>query len=60
MSQDWYSPKQLAGLPGMPGTERGINGWGDKGKIERRKRLKGKGWEYAFASLPVCSPQARG
>lgn len=53
MSQDWYSPKQLAGLPGMPGTERGINGWGDKGKIERRKRLKGKGWEYAFASLPV-------
>lgn len=52
-TQQWYSAKELAGLPGMPGTERGVNGWGDKGKIGRRKKLKGKGWEYDFNSLPV-------
>lgn len=51
--QSWHTPKELAGLPGMPSTERGINMWGSKGQIERRKRLKGKGWEYAFASLPI-------
>lgn len=51
--RDWYTPRELAGLSGMPGTERGVNGWGDKGKINRRKRIKGKGWEYEFSSLPV-------
>lgn len=53
MTKDWYTSKELAGLPGMPGTERGVNGWGDRGRIERRKKAKGKGWEYAFSSLPV-------
>lgn len=51
--QDWYTPKELAGKPGMPGTDRGVNVWGTKGLIERRKKVKGKGWEYAFSSLPV-------
>lgn len=50
--QLWYSAKELAGLPGMPGTERAILNQGKKGDIERRKKRKGKGWEYAFTSLP--------
>lgn len=39
-------------MPAMPGTSRGVNIWGEKGLIQRRKRQKGKGWEYAFESLP--------
>lgn len=53
MNRDWFTAKELAGLPGVPGTERGVNGWGDKGNLKRRKKAKGKGWEYEFASLPI-------
>ncbi|KMQ74035.1 DDE-type integrase/transposase/recombinase [Marinobacter subterrani] len=53
-----YTPKELAGLPGMPTTERGVNGWGEKGVLQRHKRLKGKGWEYEFASLPEKTQEA--
>ncbi|MEX0745289.1 MAG: transposase domain-containing protein [Phycisphaeraceae bacterium] len=54
----FYPPKVLAGLPDMPGSERGVNGWGEKGKIGRRKRAKGKGWEYDFSTLPLRTQAA--
>ena len=50
--KEWYSAAELAGLPGMPGTPRGVNKIGERGEIKRQKKQKGKGWEYAFASLP--------
>lgn len=53
MNAQWLTPTELAGLPGMPKTERGVSTWGSKGAIDRRPRSVGKGWEYAFASLPI-------
>lgn len=49
----FYSAANLAGLPGIPGTERGINKMAERGEMDRRKKLKGKGWEYSFTSLPI-------
>jgi hypothetical protein len=54
MSQDWHTPKELAGLPGMPGTVQGIHVRAKRDNWESRKRTgRGGGREYAFASLPV-------
>lgn len=55
MMREWFSASELSGLPGMPGTERGINKMGERGEINRRKRQRGKGWEYAIASLPPAA-----
>ncbi|MCE8004260.1 transposase domain-containing protein [Billgrantia ethanolica] len=51
--QQWFTAQELAGLPGMPTSERAILDRGKAGEIERRKKQKGKGWEYSFSSLPV-------
>ena len=51
--RDLYSAKELAGLPGMPGTERAIQ---YKGKSQnwqnRRRNGRGGGREYHISSLP--------
>ena len=52
MTQEWYSAAESVGLPGLPGTPRGINKMGDRGELVRRKKSRGKGWEYAFSSFP--------
>jgi len=52
MLKEWYTASELAGRPGMPGTERGVNKLCERRAIERRKRQHGKGWEYKFSSLP--------
>lgn len=52
MTRQWYAASDLAGLPGMPGTERGVNKQGERGELVRRKRSQGKGWEYSWRSLP--------
>ena len=49
----YLTAAELAGLPGMPGTPRSVNRAGDRGEIERRKKAKGKGWEYSLTSLPA-------
>lgn len=51
----WFTAKELAGLPGLPGTERGIN---KSSNFERRPRQKGKGWEYALHGLPPAAQVA--
>lgn len=48
----WLTAAALAGMPGMPGTERGVNKAAERGSWERRARAKGKGWEYRSTSLP--------
>ncbi len=52
MTKGWFTPGELVGLPGLPGTERGINKADDRGKLERRKYRKERGWEYALTELP--------
>ena len=52
--QEWYTGLELAGLPGMPRTDRSIR---RLQSLKRRKRDKGKGFEYHISSLPK-EPQA--
>lgn len=52
--QEWYTPKELAGLPGMPGTHSAVirrakrEGWN-----HRQRSGRGGGREYAFSDLPL-------
>ncbi|MCY1393859.1 Integrase core domain protein [compost metagenome] len=48
----WFSAQELAGLPGMPGTERGIRKLVEREGWEGQRRLGSKAVEYAFAVLP--------
>ncbi|MFC3716842.1 DNA-binding protein [Luteimonas soli] len=48
----WYVPAQLAGVAGLPTTERGVHKQAEREGWMKRRRLRGKGWEYAFDSLP--------
>ncbi|WFE73077.1 DNA-binding protein [Halomonas sp. M1] len=54
----WYSAKELAGLPGMPGTERAIQIRAKREKWEGQPRLGSKAVEYAFAVLPTETQNA--
>lgn len=50
--RNWYSAKELAGLPAMPGTERGVRMVACREQWEGQQRLGSKAVEYAFAILP--------
>lgn len=51
--QDWYTAKQLAGLPGMPGTDRRVRERAKRESWQNRKRQGvGGGFEYHISSLP--------
>jgi len=52
--QDWYTPRELAGLPGMPATHSAVvrrakrDGW-----ESRRRQGRGGGREYHIGCLPA-------
>ena len=48
----WYTAAELAGLPGLPGTERGLLKAARRESWATRRRTRGKGFEYSLASLP--------
>jgi len=50
---NWYSARELAGLPGMPGTERAIQLRAKRERWEGQGRLGSKAIEYCFAALPA-------
>ncbi|MBF0454977.1 MAG: transposase [Magnetococcales bacterium] len=49
----WLTAAQLAGLPGLPGSPRGIKLYLERNGIDGRKRAKGKGLEYPLVKLPA-------
>lgn len=51
--EGWYSAQELAGLPGMPTTDRGVKKAAQKNLWSSRSKERGKGVEYALASLPA-------
>ena len=52
VQQGYYCAAELACLPGVPGTTRGIGKMAERQQWSSRPRAVGKGNEYAFASLP--------
>lgn len=54
----WYSAADLAGLPGLPGSDRRIHSRAEGDGWQRRPRARGKGWEYSFTSLPPAAQAA--
>jgi putative transposase len=51
-AKGWYSAQELAGLPGVPGTDRGVKWLAQKNLWVMRSKERGKGVEYALSSLP--------
>lgn len=56
--KQWLSAAELAGLPGMPGTDRGVRKMAARGEWKTRKRARGKGFEYSESSLPAATQAA--
>lgn len=52
MANGWYSAQELAGLPGMPGTERGVRKALQKNLHLSRSKERTKGREYPISCLP--------
>ncbi|WP_345858691.1 DNA-binding protein [Shewanella algae] len=52
---EWYTSTELAGLPGCPASDRNIRILAEKGHWQKRKKVKGKGFEYHISSLPVLT-----
>lgn len=52
-AERWYGASELAGLPGLPTTERRVRATAHRNGWASRHRKRGKGNEYAFASLPA-------
>lgn len=59
MNTEWFTAKELAGLPGLPGTPQNVN---SKGKREawqsRQRQARGGGMEYHINSLPDITQAA--
>ncbi len=58
IAERWFSAAELAGLPGLPGTERRVRSRAESDAWQSRPRSFGKGLEYAFASLPAPTQAA--
>ncbi|GEK71561.1 MULTISPECIES: DNA-binding protein [Halomonas] len=59
MTRSWFTAKELAGLPGMPGTVQGVNARAKAQSWEAQKRMgRGGGYEFAFAVLPAETQNA--
>lgn len=54
----WHSAAELAGKPGVPGTERGVLKMAAREGWESRRKAHGKGCEYALHSLPATTQAA--
>lgn len=49
----WFSAQELAGLPGLPATDRNVLIRSRKDGWQSRKRETGKGSEFHISSLPA-------
>lgn len=58
ITRGWYTAKELAGLPGLPGTERNVREFAKRNGWEGQRRLGTKAVEYAFAVLPAETQNA--
>ncbi|MBF0339762.1 MAG: transposase [Magnetococcales bacterium] len=54
----WGTVADLAGLPEMPQTQRGVRMLAERAGWLKRKRATGKGWEYHLGALPEAARNA--
>jgi transposase InsO family protein len=58
MDKQWLTASELAGLDGLPTSDRRVREKAKKEDWISRKREKGKGLEYHFDALPLATQQA--
>lgn len=51
----WMTTNELAGLPGLPKTARGVLRRALRESWPSRRRKRGKGCEYYLPRLPACN-----
>lgn len=51
--KEWVSGSELLGIPGLPQDRKSLFRLGESGRLIRRRRTVGKGWEYHLSSLPA-------
>lgn len=57
--KEWYTAKEIAGLPTLPGTVQGVIKLANRKSWESQKRIgKGGGWEYHISQLPFEAREA--
>ena len=49
----WFTAQELAGLPGLPTTDRNVRLMAEREGWEGQRRLGSKAVEYSFAVLPA-------
>lgn len=49
---NWFTAKELAGLPGLPGSDRNVREYAKRHGWEGQRRIGSKAVEYPFAVLP--------
>ncbi|MBF0185176.1 MAG: hypothetical protein HQM06_12430 [Magnetococcales bacterium] len=54
----WATAAELAGLPEMPQSERGVRLLAERLDLLKRKKRSGKGYEYHTGLLPLAARQA--
>ena len=58
--REWFTAQELKGLPGLPSTSFRIRERAKSEDWQKRKRAKGKGFEYHINSLPTQTRAALG
>ncbi|HAR61761.1 MAG TPA: hypothetical protein DCS18_16430 [Alcanivorax sp.] len=51
--KEWFPAAELAGLPGLPTTDRRVRDVANRNSWKARRRQTGKGFEYHISSLPL-------
>ena len=54
----WLTAQELAGLPGLPASERGVKKVAEREGWEGQRRLGSKAVEYSYANLPEAAKAA--
>lgn len=59
VAERWYSARELAGLPGVPGTQRNVRAAAERaGWASRPRSGRGGGSEYPLSALPAATQAA--
>ncbi|MCG9624606.1 Mu transposase C-terminal domain-containing protein [Vibrio mediterranei] len=55
MTKEWFTASELAGLPGLPNTDRNVRLKAQKEGWKFQKRTVGKGYEFHISSIPTAA-----